>query len=207
MRVTCTSVIVNCTFILGSQSRGCSVELFPVETLNITRTKNSKSVQEEMVVPDIRMVEEFLVYDWEEDGSIGLLPVPSYVDSLDSECSSTTPTATTPGQKDTTGVAVHFYCHWVILFLESLTSGDGNLLFVILITVGSGGGMLIAVLCILIAITCCCIVSRRKNGEYWTCACWEVMAVGCIKKVCQSSHPLMRCAMLDLPSSESGEWL
>lgn len=147
VRVMCTSVIVNCTFILGSQSKGCSVELSPVETLNITRTKDSNTVQEEMVVPDITVVEEILVYDWEEDGSIGVLPVPTHVDS---SCSSTTPTTAAS---------------------ENLTSGNGNFLFIILITVGSGGGMLIVVLCMLIAITCCCIVSHRKNGEYWTCAC------------------------------------
>lgn len=91
--VMCDPVIVQCTFLSGGQSKGCSLNLTINGSMiihNIERS-NSNSVQEELVVSSNQVdVGEYFVFDWESDGSIGNVPVP--VD-IDSNCSDVTPTS------------------------------------------------------------------------------------------------------------------
>lgn len=92
--VTCNSVIVECMFVPGSQSRGCSLQLTIngyIITRNIKRVNGSDHVREEIVVSSAGItVEEFLAFDWESDGSIGSVRVPA---GITLNCSDLSPTS------------------------------------------------------------------------------------------------------------------
>lgn len=93
--VTCNSVIVWCAFVPESQNRGCSLQLTingSVTTHNVKRTNSSNYMEEEVVVSSHGItVEEFLVFDWESDGSIGNVQVPT---DITLNCSDVSPTPT-----------------------------------------------------------------------------------------------------------------
>ena len=80
--VTAHSVSIQCSFILGSQSSGC----FVVITSNnstysryVARTPGSDVAEEKIMISEdpLNWMDLFvLVFDWEEDGSIGNLSLP-----------------------------------------------------------------------------------------------------------------------------------
>lgn len=78
--LTSNSVTVQCTFIPGSQSKGCHAKLVGIDHSmkghNIERIGGLNSVQEEFVISGNEVLEDILVFDWERDGSIGNLSVP-----------------------------------------------------------------------------------------------------------------------------------
>lgn len=78
--LTPISVMVQCTFIPGSQSKGCHVKLIgrdhSIRTHNIKRVDGLLSVQEFLIGEGDETPETIQVFDWESDGSIGNLSVP-----------------------------------------------------------------------------------------------------------------------------------
>lgn len=98
--VTCNSVIAKCTFIVGSQSRGCSLQL-NVDGSNIThnieRVNSSNYVQEEIVLSNIGIaVKEVFAFDWESDKSIGNVRIPVDITYNCSNLRPTSPTSDVP---------------------------------------------------------------------------------------------------------------
>lgn len=73
------SVTVQCTFIPGSQSKGCHAKIIgtnrSMQAYNIARVGGLHFIQEEFMIGEDD-AEEILVFDWERDGSIGNLSVP-----------------------------------------------------------------------------------------------------------------------------------
>lgn len=72
--VSSHSVTVQCNFIPGSQCRGCYAILIlndSTRSYYIERTSGSSSTEEEIVTIEDLMNLIILVFDWEEDGSIG----------------------------------------------------------------------------------------------------------------------------------------
>lgn len=72
--LTPNTVTVECNFIPGSQSRGCHVKMYNF-SMNITRNPEHNSGQMKFQVDEV-LLAEILVFDWEEDGSIGNVSVP-----------------------------------------------------------------------------------------------------------------------------------
>ena len=73
----CDSLLVQCTFLSGSQSRGCSFNLTmngSVITRNIERATNSTSAEDTIIVVSSN-VEESSAFDWESNGAIGSVPI------------------------------------------------------------------------------------------------------------------------------------
>lgn len=110
--ITNSSVTVNCSFISGSQSRGCHV-VVKNETTNIScsieRLDGSAFVLKEIVID---FAQEVLVFDWENDGSIGNLLIPVTYSFV----SSTLPPSGTAGQRcGCFLLGLNIYV-WILLF-------------------------------------------------------------------------------------------
>lgn len=79
--LTPNSVTIQCTFIPGSQSKGCHAKIIgsdrSMEAHNIKRVDGRLFVQEEF--PITKPPEAILVFDWESDGSIGNLSIPVHI--------------------------------------------------------------------------------------------------------------------------------
>lgn len=74
--LTSDSVLVQCCFIPGSQSRGCHVKLVYIdfmEDYNIRRVNHV--AQENFVIGANETVQDILVFDWEKNGSIGSIAI------------------------------------------------------------------------------------------------------------------------------------
>lgn len=90
--VECTSVILRCIFLSGSQSRGCCFKFTTngsMMTQNIERVDNSNSAQMEVIISTSE-IDDFLVFDWESDGTISNVSVPVETESNCLDVSSTT---------------------------------------------------------------------------------------------------------------------
>ncbi len=71
---------VQCTFVAGSEAKGCFVELKYNNTvyvvLNMSRDSGSSSVNISGAVPMPAHCYDIVVYDWEQDGTMGNLSIP-----------------------------------------------------------------------------------------------------------------------------------
>lgn len=79
------SVTIECSFLVGSQSKGCYVNLILANIttpLRIERVNGSNFVQLTYTLSVEEDLDEILVYDWESDGSIGSLAIPLEVQRL-----------------------------------------------------------------------------------------------------------------------------
>lgn len=74
------SVLLRCNFLLGSQCRGCYVNLIfgsNMTSLGIERVIGQGFVEHHYNFSSKQDLGEILVFDWEVDGSVGDLAVPS----------------------------------------------------------------------------------------------------------------------------------
>lgn len=85
--VTSTSVMINCSFIPGSLSRGCYLKLVIngiLQTRSIERPTGANFVAKFIEITDgidSQLDLAITVFDWEQDGSISSQPI--YVDIID----------------------------------------------------------------------------------------------------------------------------
>lgn len=85
-RITPNSVTITCIFIPGSQSRGCYAKIcFNDSKYDVFVRRNESGMAKEMMIAGVVESEMDLivsVFDWEKDGSVGNLSIPSYAGEI-----------------------------------------------------------------------------------------------------------------------------
>ena len=84
-----STINITCTYLRGSDARGCVYTLVSMSGEDIKTGNIARGDTEEVAVeqPPYR---ELIVYDWENDGTIGSVPIRRDVSSAIASCFSTT---------------------------------------------------------------------------------------------------------------------